>query len=151
MPRFILRVATSRGTSDGDPAIACGDGPAIYHFPAVYDDRLAVHRHRGAHMPWHAMQGLADGEAFTFIDFHDEVLLALHDRLGTLFQLQESNTRMRVLRRDGFMAEVQCDAVGAGLLQHGGQCLQNLDAPLTGLGPLARGPGGAAARRATTA
>ncbi len=83
-----------------------------------------MHGDGRADVPGNAVQGLADVELVSAFRFEDEMLLALHHR-DSIRQFLEADAWMRILGRDGFVAEVEREAIMAGFAddageQHGG-------------------------------
>ena len=63
-------------------------------------------------MPRDAVEAVADIESPRLCSAEREVLLAVHERFGVV-EAGELHARMRVLRRDRLVAEVERDAVAA--------------------------------------
>ncbi len=79
-----------------------------------------MHGDGGADVAGDAVEGLADGEFVGAFGFEDEVFLALHDD-GGVGQFFEADAGMRIFGGDGFVAEVEGDAVFTGLADDAGE------------------------------
>lgn len=79
-----------------------------------------MQRNGGADVKRNAVQRLADDKLMGAFGFQHEMLLALHQRLR-IRKLFEADTRMRILGGDGFVTEIEREAICSRLADHTGE------------------------------
>ena len=71
-------------------------------------------------MPWHAVETVAHRELTGAAGFNDQVFLAMRHGLRVR-QIKKRDARVRLLRGNGLVAEIQAEPVAAGLADNPGQ------------------------------
>ena len=76
-----------------------------------------MQRHGGADVPRESVDFVAHGAAIRERRFHDQMFFAVHHRFRVV-EIQEDHARVRHLGGDGLVAEIEANAVRAGLADH---------------------------------
>jgi hypothetical protein len=82
------------------------DPPSLPRAALLDGRRLAVQRHRRTYVPRHPIQTIPHLPSICIIHLDDKMFFAVRNRARE-GSVQKVNTRMRVLRRNGLVAEVQ--------------------------------------------
>ncbi len=105
--------APIRDALNGELPVARRDGPFATGSPIDHRHCRFVQRDRGANMKGDAVQGVTDCESRRLRRLDHQVFFAMNDHLRVR-QIKEVDTRIGVIRRDCFEAQVQTQSIVRG-------------------------------------
>src|SRR5579859_1077577 len=96
--------------SNSQPAFTSGDVPRADDLSIFDNESFGMQCYGRTNMPGHSIEAVTDFKIITVVGLDDEVFLAVHDRLG-LLQIEELDPRMRHLRGNRFVPEIQAEPI----------------------------------------